>query len=356
MSWRELCNDARWQRLRAGGERWVRAIGFTVVVCSTGVNAEAAGTLTVDLPIRGPLVFPEGLMAAPRQVTSPDGRGYAEFLLMPAAKRESLFITVIFEEDGTEGPSMFWTGEVSGDQVTLSTGLAEGVSGLNRRTVRLPEEVLGEAGRIYLSGDQRKILRVRLDWVAPTGVFVATDEQRPDLIAGGRVFFDQEMTGGEALAPPDSWFGDVLDASLLEGVESLDGNVEFAVPLSGPGEQALLRAKFMGLAPGAAVKVWVNGKLAGRLQPVVPALTDAGYIRLRSGRMAYAGWREGSILLEDGLLKAGENSIVIETAKKRSFIRDAALQLRVRPVTPEESLPKPEEPTVEISSESVEMR
>lgn len=316
----------------------------------------AAGTLTVDLPIRGPLVYPEGLMAAPRQVTSPDGQGYAEFLLLPAARGEALFVTIIFEEDGTEGPAMFWIGDVSGEQVTLSTGLAEGVLGLNRRTVRLPTEVLGEAGRIYLSGDQRKILRVRLDWVAPTGVFVATDEQRPDLVAGGRILFDQEMTGGEALAPPDSWFGDVLDAALLEGVASLDGNVEFAVPLTAPGEQALLRAKFLGLAPGASVKVWVNGELAGRLQPVVPSLTDAGYVRLRSGRVAYAGWREGSIVLADGLLREGENSIVIETAKKRSFIRDAALQLRVAPVAPAEASPKPEEPTLEIASDSVEMR
>ncbi len=320
------------------------------------LDAHAAGTLTVDLPIRGPLVYPEGLVAAPRQVTTPDGQGYAEFLLMPGAKGEELFITVIFDEDGTEGPSMFWTGDVSGEQVTLSTGLAEGVSGLNRRTVRLPVEVMKEAGRVYLSGDQRKILRVRLDWVAPTGVFVATDEQRPDLIAGGQIFFDQEMTGGEALAPPDSWFGDVLDAPLLEGVASLDGNVEFAVPLSGVGEQALLRAKFLGIAPGASVKVWVNGKAAGRLQPSVPALTDPGYVRLRSGRMGYAGWREGSIVLEEGLLQEGENSIVIQTAKKRSFVRDVALQLRVAAVEPEEARPKPEVPTVEISSESPDLR
>ncbi len=296
-------------------------------------------------------------MAAPRQVTSPDGQGYAEFLLLPGREDEQLFVTVIFMEDGTEGPALFWTGDVSEEQVTISAGLAEGVSGLNRRTVRLPEQAVREAGRIYLSGDQRQILRVRLDWVAPTGVFVASDEQRPDLMAGGRVMFDQEMTGGEQLSPPDAWFGDVLDASLLEGVASLAGNVEFVVPLTGPGEQALLEAKFLGIAPGASVKVWVNGKLAGRLQPVVPALTDPGYIRLRSGRMAYAGWREGAILLEDGLLVEGDNSIVIETAKKRSFIRDAALQLRVAPPEPEPEVEKPELPTtVEITSESRELR
>ncbi len=316
----------------------------------------AAGTFTVDLPIRGPLVFPEGLMAAPRQVTTPDGNGYAEFLLLPGREDEQLFVTIIFEEDGTEGPSMFWTGDVSGEQVTVSTGLAEGVSGLNRRTVRLPGEATREAGRVYLSGDQRKILRVRLDWVAPTGVYVASDEQRPDLIAGGRTLFDQELTGGELLAAPDAWFGDVLDASLLEGVASLAGNVEFVVPLSAPGEQALLKAKFLGLAPGASVKVWVNGKLAGRLQPAVPVLTDPGYVRLRSGRMAYAGWREGAMVLDDGLLVEGDNSIVIETAKRRSFIRDAALQLRVAAPEPEPELAKPEEPTLEITPKSREMR
>ncbi len=331
-----------------------RLASFFLLTASFG--AYAAGTLTVDLPIRGPLVYPEGLMAAPRQVASPDGRGYAEFLLMPGAKGEELFITVIFAEDGSEGPAMFWIGDVSGEQVTLSTGLAEGVSGLNRRTVRLPAEVLREAGRVYLSGDQRKILRVRLDWVAPTGVFVASDVQRPDLIAGGQMLFNQEMTGSEVLAAPDAWFGDVLDASLLDGVAALDGNVEFVVPLSAPGEQALLRAKFLGIAPGGSVKVWVNGKVAGRLQPLVPALTDPGYVRLRSGRMAFAGWREGSIVLDDGLLKEGENSIVLETAKKRSFVRDAALQLRVAPATPEPEIEPPEQPTVEISSESVEMR
>jgi len=306
--------------------RWLAVCGVALAGCG---HAGAAGSVTIDFPITVRRETPPGLAALPMQVTAPDGMGYAEFMLLPAAKDQELFLTVIFKETGKAGPGIFWTDEVTDEQVTVTANLAEGVVGLNQRTIRLAPEISTRPGRLVISGDQKKLFRVRLDWIAPSAVFIAADQEDPDLISNGRIFSGQELTGGEPLALPDAWFGDVLDAPLQERVMSLDGNVEFVAPLNRAPQQSLLRARFLGLPLGVALKVWINGKLAGRMQPAVPLLSDAGYVRLASGRFAYAGWRPGAFVIEDGLLKEGDNSIVIETPKKGGFIRDAALQVRV---------------------------
>ncbi len=319
-----------------------------VVLCaftSTG-QLRAAGSTTIDFPIDAPREVPLGLGALPIQVTAPDGMGYAEFFLLPVPEDQELFLTIIFKENGKSGPGIVWTDSVTEEQVTVSADLAEGVVGLNQRTIRLPSQIASRSGRLIITGNQKNLLRARLDWIAPTSVFVAADQEAPELISNGRTFTGQELSGGEQLALPDAWFGDVLDAPLQEGVLALDGNVKFIVPLNRPPEQSLLRARFLGLPLAASVKVWINGKLAGRIQPMVPLLSDAGFVRLGGGRIAYAGWRAGALLIDDGLLKAGDNAIVIESPRKGGFLRDAALQVRV----PIVNLP----PAVEIEKSSPE--
>ena len=107
----------------------------------------------------------------------------------------------------------------------------------------------------------------------------------------------------------------------------LSESTEFVVPLKGATGRARLRAKFLGLPLGRSVRVWVNGKLAGRMQPVLPGLTDAGYVR-RDHRTTYAGWREGALFLDEGKLIEGKNSIVFESPGKGVYISGAAMEAR----------------------------
>lgn len=282
---------------------------------------------TIDFPISGRKITASGLPSPPRQVAKPDGFGYAEVLLRPVRRDSRVFLTFIFrEEAGVRGPAVFWNGDASGERVTISENLGEGVVGLNRRTILLPPAVSNEPGRLYIIGRQDLLLRLRIDWCDPKATLVAADQEQPALFLGGTTLLDRDVTGQAAMTPPDVWFGRVLDASLQDGVAELSENTELVVPLKGLAGTARLRARLLGLPLGKGVRVWVNGKLAGRLTPVVPSLTDPGYIR-RDKRTAYAGWREGSLLLEAGRLKDGENSIIFEAPGGSVYLSGAALEI-----------------------------
>jgi hypothetical protein len=134
------------------------------------------------------------------------------------------------------------------------------------------------------------------------------------------------------MTPPDAWFGRVLDASLQDGVADISQNTELVVPLKGAVGEARLRAKFLGLPLGKSVRVWINGKPAGRIQPALPSLTDPGYMRRGGKRANYAGWREGAIFVEPGSLKEGENSIVFESPGKGVYLSGAAMEIQAAAV------------------------
>jgi len=304
--------------------RWIGALA-TAFAVACGL-AWADEFVTIDFPMQGNPIVAAGLSATPRQVTAPDGLGYTEVLLRPIRKETRVFLTFIFREDGNKGPAVFWSGDVSGHQITISDNLAEGVVGLNRRTVVLPPEVSAEAGRLYVMGRQDWLLRMRIDWCEPSTAMVAADQERPSLIAGGAMWLDRDTTGQLPMAPPNAWFGPVLDAALQDGVADLSESTEFVVPLKGATGRARLRAKFLGLPLGKGVRVWVNGKLAGRMQPALPGLTDAGYVR-RDHRTMYAGWREGALFLDEGKLANGKNSIVFESPGKGVYISGTAIEI-----------------------------
>ncbi len=282
--------------------------------------------VAIDFPMSGRKVVASGLAAPPRQVATPDGRGYAEVLLRPARKDYQVFLTFVFREDGDRGLALFWKGDTSGRQVTLSENLAEGVVGLNRRTILLPAEISNEPGRLYVIGRQDLLLRLRIDWCQPATTAIAADQERPALLLGGGRLFDRDLTGQGAMTPPDAWFGRVLDAALQDGVADISENTELVVPLKGTADTVRLRARFLGLSLGRGVRVWVNGRAAGRLVPAIPSLTDPGYVR-RDKRTVYAGWREAALLLPPDSLKDGENSILFESPGPGVYLSGAALEI-----------------------------
>jgi hypothetical protein len=317
---------------------------LAVSLCLLFPAARADDFVTIDFPVKGETLVAEGLSAPPRQVATPDGLGYAEVLLRPVRKTNHVFLTFIFEEDGGKGPAVFWSGDASGRQVTITSNLAEGVVGLNRRTIELPDEIAHEAGHLYVMGRQDRLLRLRIDWCDPSQSFVASDQERPELVMGGAVKLDRDLTGQTPMTPPDAWFGRVLDAALQDGVADLSQNTELVVPLKGMAGEARLRAKFLGLPLGKSVRVWINGKPAGRIQPALPSLTDPGYLRHVGKHASYAGWREGAIYVEPGSLKEGDNSIVFESPGKGVYLSGAAMEIEapaVEKAEPEET-PLPE--------------
>jgi len=324
----------------------MRGLWLTAWLCLAGSTVFAQEFVTINFPFKGEELFARGLAAPPRQVTTPDGVGYAELWLRPLHKSTRVFVTVVFEEDAAGGPALFWTGDSTGRQVTIAENLGEGVRGLNRRTIQLPDEIAGQAGRIFIMGRQDRVLRVRIDWTEPSTAFVASDQEPPSLIQGGAIKLDRELTGQQQMTPPDAWFGPVLDAALQDGVVELSDNTEMVVPLKGSVSEARLRAKFLGLPLGRSVRVWINGKFAGRMQPDLPSLTDPGYLRRNGKRTAYAGWREGALFIEPGTLRDGENSIVFESPGKGIYISGAAMEVESVPdETPKESAPAAGSPT-----------
>jgi hypothetical protein len=319
----------------------VRAgLRLAIVLCLAGCSAWADEFVTVDFPVTTRKIVAPGLSAAPRQVAAPDGMGYTEVLLRPVRKETRVALTFVFKEDGGKGPSVFWKGDASGQQVTISDDLGQGVVGMNRRTIMLPPEISNEAGRLYVMGRQDWLRRMRIDWCEPSSVLVAADQERPALLVGGAKLLDRDVTGQTVMTPPDAWFGPVLDAALMDGVVDLSESVELEVPLKGTSGNVRLRAKFLGLPLQRAVRVWVNGKPAGRMQPELPSMTDPGYVR-GAKRMVYAGWREGSLFLEAGTLQDGSNTILFESPGKGVFLSGAAMEIETPVVddVPEETPP-----------------
>jgi|GEM_PF-1292376 len=304
----------------------VPILRLIAILCFACAFARADEFVTIDFPIGPEKLVSPGLSVSPRQVERPDGVGYTEVWLRPVHKTDQVFLTFIFEEDGDKSLAVFWSGDVSGRQTTICESLAQGVTGLNSRTIALPGVISSEAGRLYIMGRQTLLKRLRIDWCEPTQTFVAGDQERAAFISSGRVKLDRELTGQGVMTPPDAWFGKVLDASLQDGVAPLSENTEFMVPIKGVVAQARLRAKFLDLPLGKSVRIWVNGRVAGRIQPESPSLTDPGYVR-RDHHTIYAGWRQGALYIEPELLKQGDNSILFESAGKGVYVSGTALEL-----------------------------
>ncbi len=240
-----------------------RGLALAGLACAFVSTAWADGSLTIDFPIRKKDIAAEGISAPPRQVSSPSGDGYAEVLLRPVRKGDRIFLTFVFEEKDGKGPSVFWSGDVSGKQVTLAENLAEGRGGAEPPHIRAARRGRERGWPLYIMGRQDRLLRLRIDWLQASQTFVATDQERPALIPGGTPHLDRDLTGQAKMTPPDAWFGPVLDAALQDGVADFVGEYRARRAAEGRARPARLRAKFLGLPLGRSVRVWVNGRIVG---------------------------------------------------------------------------------------------
>ncbi len=288
-------------------------------------------SVTVPFPVRtADWEDTAGLfIAPPQQSMTPDGTGHTEFYMAPVQGRSQVFITSIFEYSEAAPVGLRWKSTSTGSEIPLSEDLSEAVPGWSQRTMRLPASLAAQGGILIISGDQRVIARVRIDWLEPTETFVAVDQAIPGLIVGGRMIEAAMLSGRAELSPPDAWFGNVLEASLQEEPTSLDGGVVFEVPFEESLGTILFKAKFQGVMLGDGVEVWINDVLIGSIQPTAPPLTDPGYLRLADQRVIYAGWRDGAIFIPSGVLGAGDNTVVLRPATPGCSVRDAALQIMV---------------------------
>ncbi len=288
-------------------------------------------SVTVPFPVRtADWEDTAGLFVAPpQQSMTPDGTGRTEFYLAPVQGTSQVFITSVFKSSEAAPVGLRWKSANTGLEIPLSEDLSDAVTGWSQRTMRLPASLAAQGGILIVSGDQRVIARIRIDWLEPTETFVAVDQAIPGLIVGGRMIEDAMLSGRVELSPPDAWFGNVLEASLQDEPASLDGGVLFEVPFEESLGTILLKAKFQGVMLGDGVEVWINDVLVGAIQPTAPPLTDPGYLRLADQQVIYAGWREGAIFIPTGALVAGDNAVVLRPATPGCSVRDAALQIMV---------------------------
>lgn len=304
-----------------------RMLAVCAVVLFVAGAARAADTTSFDFPIKDSADVPARLASPVKQIVSSDGIGYTIFALQPANPGEEVLATVVFEDGAEGGPALLWIDD-SGQQVTLSANLSDGVEGNNQRTVAIPVASALSGGRLVISGDQSKILRARLDWLAPAPTLAAADQRPGRYLMNDRLIPVDAVNGQPPVAEPDAWIGKVFEAFLQEEPAAIDGAVEFVVPLGAPASQVLLTARFLGLPLDQGITVWLNGNYVGELRPQAPSLNDPGYVVADSGESTYAGWRAGSLLIRASNFQKGDNSLVLSTKSTGVYIRDAALQLR----------------------------
>lgn len=310
-------------------------VTFLALLGGSGRATAGEYSLTVPFPIRS-ADFQEtnGLFStAPHQVLSPNGSGHSDFFFAPVHTGEAVFVTVVFQDDPALNLGLNWQGADNPKVLTLAGNLSEKVSGWTQRTIRIPAELSAPGGILSITGDQRAVARVRVDWLRPSESYVAVDQTQPTLILGGRSLTDRQLRGETELSQPDAWLGDVFEAGLQEESTPIGTGISFAVPLEEAPGVVALRARFQGVALGNGVSVWINDRYAGQILPEIPSLTDPGFVRLADGKLIYAGWRDASLVIRAGLLTPGENLITLLAADAGVSIRDATLQILV-PVVP----------------------
>lgn len=237
-----------------------------------------------------------------------------------------LFVTVVFHDAPDQTLTLTWTSD--GNAITLAENLSEGVMGLNKRTIRLSAAQLTEHGTLsVLSGaGNAAIEKVRLEWLTPRETFIASGEDVPGLLAtGGEVIPSAQLAVEPALPPPDFWGEGIVEVSLQEIPEALDGNLEIVVPLDTVPMAGVMKAQLLAVPVGEAPTVWVNGTRIGQMAVMTPELGDIGYLN-EDGAMVYAGWRKATIYLPSQVLKPGDNTVLLQSPVQGAYIKNAALQ------------------------------
>ncbi len=341
----------QWPRARSVAPGLLAVLAVFLLVAG---SVRAADTVSFDFPITDSTAVPARLASPVKQIISSGGVGYTIFALQPANPGEEVVITVVFEDGAEGGPALLWIDD-SGQQVTLSASLSDGVQGKNQRTVAIPAASALSGGRLVISGDQSKILRARLDWLAPVPAFAAADQRPGRYLLNDRFIPADAANGQPPVAEPDAWLGKVYEAFLQEEPAAIEGAIEFVVPLGTPASQVLLTARFLGLPLDQGVSVWLNGEYVGDIRPQIPSLNDPGYIIDESGGSTYAGWRAGSLLIRASDFQQGDNSLVLSAKSSGVSIRDAALQLRPASTSAQPSPQASSGDSVDLDSQNLDL-
>ena len=259
--------------------------------------------------------------------------------------------TVVFEDRGDGGPAIEWRA-ANGTTTVVSTGLGEtgGPLGLNARTLLLPKNLTNQGGVVLISyyGKFDGLASVSVRPAREAAVAVLGAQGSPALLDESLRVFDQNEVDGTRRIPltGDVRKGSVIEAELSAGVQPLDEEIEFIVPLEGMIEGTMLHLDALGLDPEAGIDVRVNSKSVGLVSFMPFRLNDPALVTDTNGHLVIAGWRSGSLFISSSLLTTGENSIIVslkrtpKSSSRAVFLKNAVFHVRFGAAAPAATITK----------------
>lgn len=248
-------------------------------------------------------------------------------------------LTVVFYDTEDTGPVVEWR-SASGVLTRLSDGLGEGAEslGLHARLMVLPDVITREGGSLIVSMPWRQggLVSATVQPARDVTVAVTGASLQPGLVERGGSVIEEEFLEGREVPPisGDIREGPIIEAGLTTAIEALEGELEFAVPVEGVVEGAILHAEVMGLDPAARIDVEINGQRIGEMNPAVFRLDDAAVTIAGDGALSVAGWRRHWLFLPGENWKQGDNALVLRlrggavSLATPVSIKNASLHLR----------------------------
>lgn len=310
------------------------AVLFTVMSLCL-VRAEDAGQgFTFDFAPGAPAqALPAWMTGEP--VAAPAAHATISFPITPPAGDSDLAVTFYFTETAGGFLRVYWAG--TKESAMLSGNLYEGIAMANQRTLLIKRSTLSSPGTLNIqsSGPALNLLRIHWEWVEAGDVSVAGAAKDSALIdAAGGVLAEGEVNGAPALPKPDRIAGPVVTAPLTDKPERIEAGMVFVGTLEQAPRYARLEVKMAGVRVGKTVKLSINNTPAGEVALETPGLEDPGYQPATADGAApeYIGWRKGSVYVQPGLLKAGDNqfqfTVQDATAATPLAVKDLILQLK----------------------------
>ena len=248
-------------------------------------------------------------------------------------------VTVVFDDLGDGGPAIEWRAP-DGSTTVICTGLGEAGHplGLNARTVLLPNSLTAKGGVALVSyyGKFDGLISVSVRPAREDLLAVLGGRNDPAMVDEALRVFDRNEVNGTRMSvlTGDVRNGSVVEAELSAGVQQLDGELEFIVPLEGKVEGAVVHLEALGLDPEARIDVRVNSQTVGSVGFQPFRLDDPALVTDANGHLVLAGWRNGSLFIPSRLLVAGENSIILSPMhstlelNRAVFLKNAVFHVR----------------------------
>jgi hypothetical protein len=246
-------------------------------------------------------------------------------------------LTVVFYDTEDTGPVVEWRSS-AGVLTRLSEGLGEGQEslGLHARIMVLPDVITREGGSLIVSMPWRQngLVSATVQPARDVTVAVTGASLQPGLVGRGGNVVESELLEGREVPPAsgDIREGPIVEAGLTSAIEHLDGELEFAVPVEGVVEGAILHTEVMGLDPAARIDIEINGRRIGEMNPEAFRLDDASVTIEANGALGVAGWRRHWLFMPGGEWRQGDNALVLRLRNASGAtavsIKNALLHLR----------------------------